>query len=159
MVRNALGSAPIRFWKSRIVISDLVLSSGETMCPLDATYLALVSGRSQCLNTSHAPSLFLAVESMNSECTLIRAATFLGSVGLGVYGMGASPHRNCGFSARLKIPFIPILPVRNESCEEVARSGPRSEEHTSELQSPCNLVCRLLLEKKKKRRMPRPPPP
>src|SRR5256885_3646177 len=26
---------------------------------------------------------------------------------------------------------------------------PRSEEHTSELQSPCNLVCRLLLEKKK----------
>src|SRR5256885_7249674 len=34
-----------------------------------------------------------------------------------------------------------------------ARPGPgisrRSEEHTSELQSPCNLVCRLLLEKKK----------
>src|SRR2546426_3613486 len=27
--------------------------------------------------------------------------------------------------------------------------GGRSEEHTSELQSPCNLVCRLLLEKKK----------
>src|SRR5256885_6777236 len=29
-------------------------------------------------------------------------------------------------------------------------SAIRSEEHTSELQSPCNLVCRLLLEKKKK---------
>src|SRR5205807_10398989 len=29
------------------------------------------------------------------------------------------------------------------------RCGGRSEEHTSELQSPCNLVCRLLLEKKK----------
>src|SRR5256885_11347000 len=29
------------------------------------------------------------------------------------------------------------------------RSRRRSEEHTSELQSPCNLVCRLLLEKKK----------
>src|ERR1039457_582182 len=28
---------------------------------------------------------------------------------------------------------------------------PRSEEHTSELQSPCNLVCRLLLEKKKEK--------
>src|SRR5256885_10984119 len=28
-------------------------------------------------------------------------------------------------------------------------AGRRSEEHTSELQSPCNLVCRLLLEKKK----------
>src|SRR2546426_6939192 len=32
-----------------------------------------------------------------------------------------------------------------------AHSIARSEEHTSELQSPCNLVCRLLLEKKKKR--------
>src|SRR5256885_7507443 len=32
----------------------------------------------------------------------------------------------------------------------VVISGRRSEEHTSELQSPCNLVCRLLLEKKKK---------
>src|SRR2546426_5829074 len=35
---------------------------------------------------------------------------------------------------------------------EHVRRGPvdlRSEEHTSELQSPCNLVCRLLLEKKK----------
>src|SRR2546426_8176838 len=30
------------------------------------------------------------------------------------------------------------------------KSVVRSEEHTSELQSPCNLVCRLLLEKKKK---------
>src|SRR5256885_7743700 len=30
----------------------------------------------------------------------------------------------------------------------------RSEEHTSELQSPCNLVCRLLLEKKKKSKLP-----
>src|SRR2546426_4798332 len=29
----------------------------------------------------------------------------------------------------------------------------RSEEHTSELQSPCNLVCRLLLEKKKKNKI------
>src|SRR5256885_7184566 len=34
-----------------------------------------------------------------------------------------------------------------QSAPEIAQ---RSEEHTSELQSPCNLVCRLLLEKKKK---------
>src|SRR5256885_12181873 len=32
---------------------------------------------------------------------------------------------------------------------EVTAANPRSEEHTSELQSPCNLVCRLLLAKKK----------
>src|SRR5256885_10524342 len=37
------------------------------------------------------------------------------------------------------------------SAPRVLRGGwGRSEEHTSELQSPCNLVCRLLLEKKKK---------
>src|SRR5215467_706300 len=35
----------------------------------------------------------------------------------------------------------------------------RSEEHTSELQSPCNLVCRLLLEKQKKTHPPPTPPP
>src|SRR5256885_3947351 len=35
-----------------------------------------------------------------------------------------------------------------------ARTAPsRSEEHTSELQSPCNLVCRLLLEKKKHQKL------
>src|SRR5256885_10064139 len=38
-----------------------------------------------------------------------------------------------------------------DSCRSgIAAQHPRSEEHTSELQSPCNLVCRLLLEKKKK---------
>src|SRR5256885_7243224 len=41
------------------------------------------------------------------------------------------------------------LLARNESSLH-AHNQRRSEEHTSELQSPCNLVCRLLLEKKKK---------
>src|SRR5688500_19275165 len=40
-------------------------------------------------------------------------------------------------------------PSSMRSMSRRPRSG-RSEEHTSELQSPCNLVCRLLLEKKKK---------
>src|SRR3989454_8319033 len=44
--------------------------------------------------------------------------------------------------------------LKPEICSErtnqlSAISSQRSEEHTSELQSPCNLVCRLLLEKKK----------
>src|SRR5256885_7352286 len=39
-------------------------------------------------------------------------------------------------------------PTRSIPCSRIARRW-RSEEHTSELQSPCNLVCRLLLEKKK----------
>src|SRR5258708_32583253 len=37
-----------------------------------------------------------------------------------------------------------------EVFRETAAPNPRSEEHTSELQSPDHLVCRLLLEKKKK---------
>src|SRR2546426_9765561 len=43
------------------------------------------------------------------------------------------------------------LPARANPGGPAARwaPSPRSEEHTSELQSPCNLVCRLLLEKKK----------
>src|SRR3989454_2605788 len=43
----------------------------------------------------------------------------------------------------------------SDRCGNRFDIGARSEEHTSELQSPCNLVCRLLLEKKKKRRLPR----
>src|SRR2546426_4486672 len=58
----------------------------------------------------------------------------------------------------------PARPYRNEATRHAAMArkacvvpasgrdstATRSEEHTSELQSPCNLVCRLLLEKKKK---------
>src|SRR5256885_12828257 len=39
--------------------------------------------------------------------------------------------------------FLTELPAATRHAEDA-----RSEEHTSELQSPCNLVCRLLLEKK-----------
>src|SRR5256885_13221533 len=38
---------------------------------------------------------------------------------------------------------------RGQAVLQRPRARSRSEEHTSELQSPCNLVCRLLLEKKK----------
>src|SRR2546426_7634804 len=42
------------------------------------------------------------------------------------------------------------LTVAAQVVTNVLDYGMRSEEHRSELQSPCNLVCRLLLEKKKK---------
>src|SRR2546427_3655391 len=48
------------------------------------------------------------------------------------------------------IPFVPIRGVTLDDCVHLARLVGRSEEHTSELQSQSNLVCRLLLEKKKK---------
>src|SRR6266487_5948405 len=55
--------------------------------------------------------------------------------------------------------LFPYTTLFRSGSEESARrhpagnrrhAGPRSEEHTSELQSPVHLVCRLLLEKKKK---------
>src|SRR2546430_10152908 len=47
-------------------------------------------------------------------------------------------------------PRLRVVPVRAERRLEPVGNEPRSEEHTSELQSQSNLVCRLLLEKKKK---------
>src|SRR2546426_5812745 len=46
-------------------------------------------------------------------------------------------------------PRTPSPVPRPSACRPCPSTRPRSEEHTSELQSPCNLVCRLLLEKKK----------
>src|SRR5256885_16410652 len=43
---------------------------------------------------------------------------------------------------------LPDPPPRDARVARGGKAG-RSEEHTSELQSPCNLVCRLLLEKKR----------
>src|SRR2546426_6281423 len=45
--------------------------------------------------------------------------------------------------------------VSGEADTQRLATETRSEEHTSELQSPCNLVCRLLLEKKKKNEITR----
>src|SRR5256885_6174204 len=50
-------------------------------------------------------------------------------------------------------PLTGHLPARVLSDSFSNASPRRSEEHTSELQSPCNLVCRLLLEKKKNQRL------
>src|SRR5256885_9755772 len=44
---------------------------------------------------------------------------------------------------------LSVLVANNRAADEMLPVLRRSEEHTSELQSPCNLVCRLLLEKKK----------
>src|SRR5215467_2625130 len=67
--------------------------------------------------------------------TCVPCSLFSGSNGRFAYfhcGVG-------GANARATITFAVVYATR-------------SEEHTSELQSPCNLVCRLLLEKKKKKK-------
>src|SRR5205807_5838173 len=71
--------------------------------------------------------------------------------------------RHCaGARRRPRAPARPGGPARRPASRGTAGATtgwpawtswcarPRSEEHTSELQSPCKLVCRLLLEKKKK---------
>src|SRR2546426_5283633 len=45
-----------------------------------------------------------------------------------------------------------VVAVEKARGQAERQAAERSEEHTSELQSPCNLVCRLLLEKKKKKK-------
>src|SRR3989454_2686707 len=62
--------------------------------------------------------------------------------------------RNVRLRARTALPFLvfdgdPYLVVADSGrLRWILDAYTRSEEHTSELQSPCNLVCRLLLEKK-----------
>src|SRR2546426_8009525 len=65
-------------------------------------------------------------------------------------GIGRQSRRGCG-CRRGERGHNPVgvggmRPALSQGSSFLARS----EEHTSELQSPCNLVCRLLLEKKKK---------
>src|SRR3989454_9198258 len=52
-------------------------------------------------------------------------------------------------STCVAVPWPPGMRIQALVTRSWRAWGPRSEEHTSELQSPCNLVCRLLLEKKK----------
>src|SRR2546426_2838636 len=62
-------------------------------------------------------------------------------------------YQNRSIEASRVITELIELASRCAKLTVVARTSvsfARSEEHTSELQSPCNLVCRLLLEKKKK---------
>src|SRR5205085_11323598 len=63
--------------------------------------------------------------------------------------------RTAGFAAfprRCEARHHPTLRRRRGPPRARAPTAPRSEEHTSELQSQSNLVCRLLLEKKKKKK-------
>src|SRR2546430_8318863 len=78
--------------------------------------------------------------------TLFRSALTSGTTGL---------PKLASLSARLKQVTFEGFTSRLQITEDdrVLPMTPRSEEHTSELQSQSNLVCRLLLEKKKKKQI------
>src|SRR5256885_9187877 len=65
----------------------------------------------------------------------------------------AEPARHDGGAPALGLRQPALRRLRRHPADRAVsclkRYNARSEEHTSELQSPCNLVCRLLLEKKK----------
>src|SRR5256885_11985153 len=82
-------------------------------------------------------------------------------------GVGAGYNFSHRFGVDIGVPYFFVgtpSTVKGQNPQSVSANGlgDRSEEHTSELQSPCNLVCRLLLEKNKRtlaraRRLPRTP--
>src|SRR5688500_20151497 len=86
---------------------------------------------------------FLSVVRLPPRSTLFPYTTLFRSKGSsgGEWGLVAPAVFKTVVSAR-KRRKVGSIPTR-------LRHSARSEEHTSELQSPCNLVCRLLLEKKK----------
>src|ERR1039457_7383174 len=61
------------------------------------------------------------------------------------------PPRSTLFPYTTLFRSVSCMASGNHCRHSVILCALRSEEHTSELQSPCNLVCRLLLEKKKKK--------
>src|SRR2546426_424 len=103
------------------------------------------------------PILFLAAVAADSATSQVVVGLGGGTPGTSqnFTVVGHNPLFNRGMNAALAI-FDHFVYIGNRSdgsnsCGDLNGTGPRSEEHTSELQSPCNLVCRLLLEKKKSR--------
>src|SRR5207237_9257142 len=93
--------------------------------------------------THHTPSPAIFTLSLH-DALPISARADLFRAGLGKPGRHA--RRTLGRSGDQRIWRFRHLPLDRRN-----RDLPRSEEHTSELQSHLNLVCRLLLEKKKKK--------
>src|SRR5256885_16429778 len=81
--------------------------------------------------------------------TLFPYTTLFRSVLVGGEKPLVFPHRAADEGKRLFGGVQPVGAAENDRRARHAGDHERSEEHTSELQSPCNLVCRLLLEKKK----------
>src|SRR5260370_5875440 len=83
--------------------------------------------------------------------TLFRSRTLGGAArqrGIGLGGLAARRVR--GQLADRVQAGVDLVDARQVGLDDLARRYARSEEHTSELQSHLNLVCRLLLEKKRK---------
>src|SRR2546426_7734795 len=104
--------------------------------------------------------LFQAGSTSRMRYQMFQSVVSVGPPTLTISAPGATARKREGRLTGIQSP--PANPSRNDGANASPRRSAcsisissiagteRSEEHTSELQSPCNLVCRLLLEKKKK---------
>src|SRR5688500_19930378 len=82
--------------------------------------------------------------------TLFRSRRYLELVGLRRRRPADREHRRRRRRGGVQLRQIGPAGEDGQLLQQAHYDAARSEEHTSELQSPCNLVCRLLLEKKTK---------
>src|SRR6266567_6298104 len=81
------------------------------------------------------------------------ASTTVSTCGCQIFGHLTRPAHTHGAAHQADPAAPPSQPARTPLVRPIPAAAPaRSEEHTSELQSQSNLVCRLLLEKKKKKK-------
>src|SRR5207249_10276207 len=97
--------------------------------------------------------VFFSMLRRTPRSTLFPYTTLFRSIGMGAaLVIGREPEGDVGRATAVVVDqvFLPSVGVR-QPTQEVIERAVRSEEHTSELQSRFDLVCRLLLEKKKKK--------
>src|SRR2546426_7778123 len=123
-------------------------SSTVVMRPTATSRCSLASGRSL-RYTSHVSSVEQELKADASE--LINAASIPAST-RPLKPAGRSRVTSAGYAASADPPRMSAYIAAAMIPGSTKMNTGRSEEHTSELQSPCNLVCRLLLEKKKRQR-------
>src|SRR5215467_15507451 len=95
-----------------------------------------------------------AISASGSSVATTLPATMIGDLLLRWTSISSHEESGVGAGSSESYFKLPLTTTRSSDApSERIRSASfslcRSEEHTSELQSPCNLVCRLLLEKKK----------
>src|SRR5256885_15447966 len=129
---------PVSSWKALNLRKTLLMASSVRLKRLNCSRLPCV----------YAQETWTFLLSQNKTCVKNYVFFFL---------MIRRPPRSTLFpyttlfrSHLVHVEPLPLV-VRHDLVDRAARLRlGRSEEHTSELQSPCNLVCRLLLEKKRK---------
>src|SRR5688572_29902291 len=162
----AVGAFIVNLTNSGDVVAAFLIAVGNTLEAVAAAWLTLRYARGRAaFNSTRNVLRFVAISA--------NASTIAASIGtVTVVGIGLGPAADAGniwltwwlgdtVGAIVVAPLIVLWERRpllsdvsiriGEMAALIAALGLRSEEHTSELQSQSNLVCRLLLEKKNKR--------